>query len=264
MPRRCPPVRPIRPNCRHRDATARAAGGHHRAVRVDPGRAEGLRQGLALCHRAVGVQYAGEWQVEGPGHMSGAQTGARLGRAAVEPVGGAGVQHLITGLKGGADGVEICDPLRSRRRDEGSGKRLLRRAGVDRTPLRPPFRQAAVEDAHVARAHGAEHPPDPGRGPDADGVIDDDTVSVRDPQPAHAGCEGVGRRQHVRQVALLVRGGFQIEEDCARQARGLEIRPAVAAVQMPAGVDESKGRIAETGGEVRGRDQGGDVGHGST
>ena len=195
--------------------------------------------------------------------MAGPQTGARLGRSAVKPVGGAGVQHLFTGRKGGTDGVEVGDSLRSRRRDEGPGKRPLRRAGLDRMPLRPPFRQAAVEDAHVARAHGAEHPPDPGRGPDADGVIDDDTVINGDTQFAHARREGVGRRQHVRQGALLVRGGFQIEEDCARQARGLEIRSAVAAVQMPAGVEESEGRIAEAGGEVRGRDQGGDVGHGS-
>ena len=73
----------------------------------------------------------------------------------------------------------------------------------------------------------------------ADGVIDDDTLFIRDPQPAHAGRKGVGGRQHVRQVPLLVRGGFQIEEDCARQACGLEIRSAVAAVQMPAGVQYS-------------------------
>ena len=81
-------------------------------------------------------------------------------------------------------------------------------------------------------------------------------------QAAHAGAEGVGRRQHVRQVAVRVGTGLEVEEDRAREAGRLVVGPAVAAVQMPACVDETEIGLAQTGGEISGGDQRREIGHG--
>ena len=68
--------------------------------------------------------------------------------------------------------------------------------------------------------------------------------------------EDAGRRQHVRQKAVRIGTGFEVEEDGAGQAGGLEVGPCVPPVQMPAGVDKAQAGLAEAGGEVGGRDQG--------
>ena len=83
-------------------------------IQIDPGGAEGRLQRLARLHRAVRVEDAQEGQVQGAGHVAGAQPRARLGGPASEPVGGAGVQHLFTGIKGGSDGVDAGDQIRLR------------------------------------------------------------------------------------------------------------------------------------------------------
>lgn len=67
----------------------------------------------------------------------------------------------------------------------------------------------------------------------------------------------------MRQVALLIRGRLKVEEDRAGQSHGFEVRPTIAAIQMPTGVDGFQSGIAEPGGEFRGRDQGDGVGHGT-
>jgi hypothetical protein len=53
--------------------------------------------------------------------MAGPQAGARLWCPALEPVGGAGVQDLISGPQGCADGLKIRDQLRMQARPEGRG-----------------------------------------------------------------------------------------------------------------------------------------------
>ncbi|MNC81776.1 hypothetical protein D3C75_1350160 [compost metagenome] len=56
--------------------------------------------------------------------------------------------------------------------------------------------------------------------------------------------------------AGVVGDGFQVEKDGAGQALGLEIRPGVASVQPPAGVDDPEVRRAEAVREGLGRNQG--------
>ena len=218
--------------------------------RSSPAAREHLRQGLVLFHRAVGIQDRGEGQVEGSGHVAGPQARAGLGGLPSEPVGGAGIQNLGLAGQGVADAPKAGDLSsveigREAHRRSGQG-----RTGRERTALRAPFRQPAVQHMNGLRAHHAEHPPGPGGRASAQGIIDDDGVVRRDPQIAHLGREPVGGRQHVRQVALLIRYGFQVEDSGTRYMTLQKIDAGVASVQMPAGVEDPDGRVAETGGKV--------------
>lgn len=47
------------------------------------------------------------------------------------------------------------------------------------------------------------------------------------------------------QTTVLIRIGLQIEEDRSRQPLRIEIRPSVAPVQVPTGVQYAKAWIAE-------------------
>ncbi|MNL50045.1 hypothetical protein D3C87_1730270 [compost metagenome] len=86
--------------------------------------------------------------------------------------------------------------------------------------------------------------------------MDDDVVSFGNAQRAHGLGEGFRRRQHMWVGAGVVGDGFQVEEDRARQALGLEVRAGVSSVQPPTGVDDPQIGRVEAIRQGLGRDQG--------
>ena len=84
-------------------------------------------------------------------------------------------------------------------------------------PFLDPFRQAALEDAHVLDAIGAQRPPDPRRGIEAERVIDDEAHAVAEAERGHRLGERLGFRQHVRQALVVIGDRVDVEEHGARE-----------------------------------------------
>ena len=172
--------------------------------------------------------------------MPGAQACARFGDLAGKPAGAARVDDLRrTGLAraqhvgGGGDarGVEAGreDP-----------RRRFARPSLERTSLRAPLLQTALQDLDVRRAEEAQRPPDPGGADELGRVIDDKAHAIAEAEFAHGAGELRRRGQHVRQAGRMVGDGVDIEEDRSGDVAGEIFAPRIAVFrrQKEAGVDD--------------------------
>src|SRR6266511_576261 len=130
--------------------------------------------------------------------MPGAKARPRLGHLALIALVGAGIDHLLGAA--GEIGDELLHAARAPRIERRLERRRLRRhlALLDLAAFGDPLLQAAIEYAHVL-AERQEHPPHPGCGDPAAGIIDYDRVVIADPEPADIAAELLGGRKHVRQ-----------------------------------------------------------------
>ena len=132
--------------------------------------------------------------------------------------------------------------------------RSPRRRGLpvlEGTAFRLPFLEAAVQDAHLLVAHGAEHPPHARRRVEALAVVGDDVHAVADAHLLHAAGELLRRRQHVRQGRLVVGDVVDVEEQRARNVLGqvFGLGVALGGRQVHRAVEDDEARGVEVGGQ---------------
>src|SRR5215212_10833178 len=123
--------------------------------------------------------------------MAGAKARPRLGHLALIALVGAGIDHLL-GLACEV-GDQLLHAARAPRIEHSlEGGRLRRHLTLlDRAAFRDPLLQAAIEYAHVL-AERQEHPPHPGCGDPAAGIVEHDSVVIADPEPADIAAELLG------------------------------------------------------------------------
>src|SRR5581483_8966609 len=128
-------------------------------------------------------------QVTAAGDVPCPQAGTRLGHFALEPLRGAGVDHLL-GLPSeiGNHLLHASHALRIEASLETGG---LRRhfAALDGPTFRAPLLQAAVEHENLVVTVSAEHPPGAGACDPVAGIIDHHAVGVCDAEPADIATE---------------------------------------------------------------------------
>ncbi len=177
----------------------------------------GGERGLVL-QRAVRIEQRPERHALRRRDAARTQAGTRLRHRARKTVGGARIEDLharITDqrldLRRVPDEAGPEASLECLRRSRG---RLRIRHGA---ALGLPFLEAAVQDADLVVAHGAEHPPHAGRRVEALAVVGDDVRAVADAHGADLRRELLWARQHVRQRVRLVGHGIDVEAQRARE-----------------------------------------------
>ena len=106
--------------------------------------------------------------------------------------------------------------------------RLDRRAIFKRAVFGFPFEQAAVEHGHIIVAEDLEHPPDAGRGKQADAVVADHLLAIADAHLADVAGKFFRLGQHVGQGAFGIGNQVDVEELGAGNAGCEELRLGIA------------------------------------
>src|SRR5262249_45352009 len=153
----------VQPEGQLASRNAGAAGGDDWLPQIDAGAFVELAQRIAILERAIDPEDLLEGQVARAGNVAGAAAGPQLRLGGVESAGGTATQRLL------APSVEVAQHLflaAHLRVVEARGEMALLQldlAVLDRTVLRQPLGEPAIEDRDLARAEDAEHPPHPCR-----------------------------------------------------------------------------------------------------
>ena len=181
----------------------------------------------------------------------------RLDLAAVARAGPGIEDHRAPSAAQPAEQVAPVDDPRPMIGEVQLGGLELGLVGRRRQAQRQPRRQATVEDRGPRVAEVVQHPPQSGRHPAADVVVDRDQVAIADPGPAEAG----GERERIGQrMAAGALGGRQVAVDVEVNRVGqvtcvIGGASRTGLAQVPADVDDPQVGIVDPGGKLLGADQ---------